>query len=84
MTPEERQELNNLKKDYLALKDLFYRTFQTGKYEFDFPIVVKGQIKQQPQQSAITKPTGGATVDTEARTAIDSIIDKLKAIGLTL
>jgi len=25
--------------------------------------------------SAITKPTGGATVDAEARTAIDAIID---------
>lgn len=38
------------------------------------------------QAAAITKPTGGATIDTEARTAIDSIIDAIGAssgIGVT-
>lgn len=35
-------------------------------------------------QPAITKPIGGGTVDSEARTAINSIIDKLKEIGITL
>lgn len=34
-----------------------------------------------PQAAAITKPAGGATVDSQARTAIDAIID---AIGATL
>lgn len=33
--------------------------------------------------SQITKPTGGSTVDDEARTAIDSIIDVLETYGLT-
>lgn len=40
-------------------------------------------IKNDLLQSAITKPTGGATVDIEARTAINSIIDALQALGLT-
>lgn len=35
-------------------------------------------------QPAITKPTGGGTVDSQARTAINDIIDKLKTIGITL
>ncbi len=35
------------------------------------------------QQSAITKPAGGANIDSEARTAINSLIDAIKAIGLT-
>lgn len=36
------------------------------------------------QTAAIAKPAGGATVDAESRTAIDSIIDALKAVGITL
>lgn len=35
-------------------------------------------------QAVVTKPTGGATVDAQARTAISDIIDKLKAVGITL
>lgn len=34
------------------------------------------------RQSAITAPTGGATVDAEARTAINTIITRLEAFGL--
>ena len=36
-----------------------------------------------PQQSAIVPPTGGATIDTQARTAINSIIDVLQKFGQT-
>lgn len=34
------------------------------------------------QQTAITAPTGGTTVDAEARTAINAIITALEAYGL--
>ena len=34
------------------------------------------------QKSAITAPTGGATTDAEARTAINSIITVLEQFGL--
>lgn len=34
------------------------------------------------QQAAITDPTGGGTVDTQARTAIIAILDALRAHGL--
>jgi hypothetical protein len=34
------------------------------------------------RQSAITAPTGGATIDAEARTAINSVITVLETFGL--
>lgn len=36
-----------------------------------------------PKAAAITAPSGGATVDAEARTAIGSIIAALKSAGIT-
>jgi hypothetical protein len=35
------------------------------------------------QQTHIADPTGGATVDSQARTAINAILDVLDAFGLT-
>lgn len=35
------------------------------------------------QASKISDPTGGATTDAEARTAIDAIIDVLEGIGIS-
>ena len=35
------------------------------------------------QQGAISSPSGGATVDTQARSAINSIISVLQTLGLT-
>lgn len=34
------------------------------------------------QQATISDPSGGATIDAEARTAINTLIDRLQAFGL--
>lgn len=41
------------------------------------------EIKIDEIQNAIGKPSGGATVDSQARAALNSIIDVLKNLGLT-
>lgn len=41
-----------------------------------------GKQNTLAEQPAITNPTGGATVDTEARTAINSILTALRTLGL--
>ncbi len=36
------------------------------------------------RQAAVTSPSGGATVDSQARTAIDALRSRLTTIGITL
>ena len=37
---------------------------------------------QNAPLTTISDPTGGSTIDAEARTAIDTIIDRLQSLGL--
>lgn len=45
-------------------------------------LTVTGSITFGDQQAAISDPSGGATQDAEARTAIEAIIDALEAVGI--
>lgn len=60
----------------------------SGEAKIDGNVNVTGVVKidgQQiltVQQAAIADPTGGATVDTEARTAVVEILDALRTHGL--
>lgn len=42
---------------------------------------LSGDRVLKARQNGVTKPTGGTTVDTEARAALDKVIDRLKATG---
>lgn len=44
---------------------------------------VGAAVASGTQAAKINDPSGGATVDTEARTAINSIIDALEAFGIS-
>lgn len=89
MNPQEKQQLQNLQSEVNTLKqkvarleDLFYRINQIDKFELNKPLVIKKFKIPVDQLDAIASPTGGATVDTQARAAVDSLIDRLQEIGL--
>lgn len=114
MTPEEKEQLNDLSRKVTQLLDVYYRTHFIDRDVFANPVYINNKLfikdggvlstgattglkignavtekvaffGETPvvQQSAITAPSGGATVDAEARTAINSIRTVLSAFGFT-
>lgn len=55
----------------------------TGAINHDGTTVGLYSVTPAAQGTKINDPSGGATVDAEARTAINAIIDALEAIGIT-
>jgi hypothetical protein len=55
----------------------------TGLYILDFQNQTWNLLTGFTKQGAISKPSGGATVDTQARNAISNVIDALKNAGIT-
>lgn len=56
--------------------------FNDGDVSFNGEVTCDGGNITLVQQAAISDPSGGITVDAEARTAINTVIDRLQAIGL--
>lgn len=97
MTPQEREEFNKMKQELAELKN--FTTNLGGSLEFrnlvklyagdltEFTSVKTSKfglsVTPVSQQANIGAPTGGVTVDAEARTAINSIRTVLDNFGLT-
>lgn len=90
-----QQQVDELQKKLDALTDVYYRTHFIDKDVFMNAVYFKNTVylpaktaffgSNTPisKQSAITAPSGGATQDAEARTAIGIIITRLQTLGLT-
>lgn len=96
MTPEEKKLLEDTAKKLDQFLDIYHRMFYIDRQVFMNRMYFLGDVylpdkiaffgggTPKTQQTAITPPSGGATVDSQARTAINDIITKLQTLGLTL
>lgn len=95
MTPQELDRLNKIEKKLDQFLDVYYRTHFIDKDVFSKKVFFSEDVKFEnrklglygkapiAQQSAISAPSGGLTVDSPARTAINTIITTLQNLGIT-
>lgn len=95
MTPEEKKLLEDTAKKLDTFLDLYYKSHYVDKdvyankvyFRNDVYLPTKtaffGSNTPVAKQAAISTPSGGATVDAQARTAINTIITTLSSLGLT-
>jgi hypothetical protein len=88
VTPEQLQQFEQLKSEVSRLKEdnQRFKASATIPYEVEQAIRDRlriNEIKNAPRP-AITAPSGGTTIDSEARTAINSIITALEELGLVV
>jgi len=105
MTPQERQQLDNLEKKLDRLLIMYQQNFFIDKVVFDKPVTFRDTFNVESNSfalgnsastigfysatpvvraSAIAAPSAGATVDSQARNAINSIRTALTNMGITL
>lgn len=82
------QKVDMLEKELKYLREEFYRYNDVSLKTETKSVWFKSRIGffgKQPieQPSAIASPSGGVTIDSQARTAIDSIRTALQNLGLT-
>lgn len=84
-----QEQLDQMRKELDELKSNFYKDNFSTSQSFRKDVSFLGKIgfyNKTPiaQPTAISAPAGGATIDSEARTAINSIRTTLTNLGLTL
>jgi hypothetical protein len=90
VTPEQLQQLELLKAEVAALKEDNQRLKAGGTISYEVEQALASRFKldaldgarNNAPRAAITAPIGGVTIDTQARTAINSIITALEELKL--
>ena len=103
MTPQEKQQLDNLERKLDRLLIMYQQNFFIDKVVFDKPVTFRDTFSVESnsfalgnsastigfysatpviQPATISDPSGGANIDSEARTAINTLIDRLQELGL--
>jgi len=88
MDEDLRAEVKRLSNELQNLKNLYYKDNFSDLQIFRKKVKFSGDVglygvDPVARAGAITTPSGGGTVDAEARTAIGSIITAIKNIGIT-
>lgn len=86
MSPEEQ-------KRFQEMEGIINSLFTAASFPFDVEKALRIRLKDlssvypsgllNAPLGAITAPTGGATIDSQARTTITTIISRLQTLGLT-
>jgi hypothetical protein len=82
MTPEQERQLAEVYEFIQKLNSNTSIPYEVGE-AFKKRVIYPPQLVNAPR-AAVTAPSGGATVDTQARTAINSIITRLEELGLVI
>ena len=90
-----KEQVAQLQKEVAHLTDLYFRTNGIDNSTFSVDVKMNNSVYfgkagkvgffgKTPilQGATIADPSGGATVDSQARTAINSLIDRLQDLGL--
>jgi hypothetical protein len=72
--------------NFYVKADSRWATYRAGAWEIGIvrgsSVMIDGQKVLGPRASAIASPAGGTTVDSEARSSIDQILEALRQHGL--
>lgn len=93
---ELQQEIELLQREIKTLQNENNLLKASGTFPYDIGVAIEDRLNisrfesllllptglQSAPLSAVSSPTGGATQDAEARTAINSIISRLQSLGL--
>jgi len=95
MTPEQIQLLNDVNNKLNLFLEVYYKTNFPDKTIFNKEVVINGKFTTKSgekmglfgstpvvQPAAIAAPSGGATIDTQCRSTLSTLLTELSTLGI--